>query len=197
MHVHDTKAVILETAARLYADLGYSAVSMRTVASEVGVTAANLYHHFKGKDELIREAIAYVFADKTAALSDLLESAQQPEQKLEAFVHWFVHLLTEDRVFFRLLIRELIDGDAQRLKYLAKTVLEHPFALVRSLARTKLNADEDDFLAAFSLISIVLGHVQLAAMLPHLSGGHPKHLDPDTIADHVLSVLRKGSSGCP
>ncbi|NKB84848.1 helix-turn-helix transcriptional regulator [Ochrobactrum grignonense] len=62
MHPHDTRTVIIETAAGLFADLGYSAVSMRDVASKVGVTPANLYHHFKGKDELIREALAHVRA---------------------------------------------------------------------------------------------------------------------------------------
>lgn len=52
MQVADARTVILETSAELYADLGYSAVSMRDVATKVGVTPANLYHHFRGKDGL-------------------------------------------------------------------------------------------------------------------------------------------------
>jgi AcrR family transcriptional regulator len=48
MQPFDTRTAILDVSARLYADLGYSAVSMRDVAGVVGVTSANLYHHFKG-----------------------------------------------------------------------------------------------------------------------------------------------------
>lgn len=191
MHPHDTRTIILEMAARLYADLGYSAVSMRDVASMVGVTPANLYHHFRGKDELIREALAHVFADKTASLEILLNTDQDADEKLEAFVHWFVHLLTEDRIFFRLLVRELIDGDAERLEYLSKTVLQRPFALVRSLAHTRVRDSDDDFLVAVSIIGVVLGHVQLGAIVQHLPGGRSAHLDPDVIVRHVFAALRE------
>ncbi|NKB84867.1 TetR/AcrR family transcriptional regulator [Brucella grignonensis] len=191
MHPHDTRTVIIETAAGLFADLGYSAVSMRDVASKVGVTPANLYHHFKGKDELIREALAHVFARKTAPLEALLEAAQYQDEKLEVFIRWFTHLLVRDRILFRLLVRELTDGDAERLEYLSKTVFERPFALVRSLASTRARNGEDDFLAAVSIIGVVLGQVQLGALVQHLPDGRSDHLDPDVITRHVFAALRE------
>lgn len=187
----DTRNAILEIAAELYAELGYSAVSMRDVASNVGVTPANLYHHFQGKDELIREAIAYVFTHKTASLEGLLDSGANPDDRLEAFVRWLIHLLAEDRIFFRLLVRELTDGDTERLAYLVTTVLERPFALVRGLARARVGNDEDDFLAAVSIIGLVLGHMQLGAIVAHLPDGRPHHLDPDVISHHVFATLRQ------
>ncbi|GEO86016.1 TetR/AcrR family transcriptional regulator [Allorhizobium sp. NPDC080224] len=191
MQATDTRTAIVEAAARLYADLGYSAVSMRDVASEVGVTPANLYHHFKGKGELIQEALAHVFTHKAASLEALLDTSRDADKRLETFVRWFAHLLVDDRIFFRLLIRELTDGDAGRLEYLSKTVLERPFALVRSLARARIRDGDDDFLAAVSIIGVVLGHVQLGAIVRHLPGGRSDHLDPDVIIRHVLAALRE------
>jgi AcrR family transcriptional regulator len=188
MQAIDTRTAILEAAACLYADLGYSAVSMRDVANEVGVTPANLYHHFKGKDDLIREALAHVFARKTAPLAELLEG--EVGDRLDAFVDFFVTLLTEDRVFFRLLVRELVDADGARLKDLAHSVLEHPFRLVSSLAGPQDSAD-GKFLTAVSIVSIMLGQVQLAALLPYLPGGRSDHADPSVIARHVSAVLHR------
>lgn len=185
----DTRTAIMDAAARLYADLGYSAVSMRDVAGVVGVTPANLYHHFKGKDELIRETLAHVFAHKTAPMADIFEGDSAADDKLEAFVTWFVRLLVEDRVFFRLLVRELLDGDAGRLKDLAHSVLERPFRLVSALASAHA-PEGDQFLVAISIISIMLGHVQLARLLPFLPGGRPEHAAPDVVADHIVAVLR-------
>ncbi len=186
----DTRAAILDIAARLYADLGYSAVSMRGVASEIGVTQANLYHHFKGKDDLIRETLAHVFAQKTAPLAEFLEGESASSERLEAFVGFFVGLLVEDRVFFRLLMRELVDGDGERLKGLARSVLERPFRLVSNLADAQKPEDER-FLTAVSIISIMLGHVQLAALLPYLPGGRPEHAERSVITRHVMAVLRR------
>jgi len=190
MHAVDTRGEILEIAARLYAGLGYSAVSMRDLAGEVGVTQANLYHHFRSKDDLIRETLAHVFAQKTAPMVELLERPGTSSQRLAAFVNWFVRLLVEDRVFFRLLVRELVDGDGARLKALADSVLERPFSLVSSLADPQRPKDER-FLAAISIIGLMLGHVQLAALLPYLPGGRPEQADPSVVARHITTVLRR------
>jgi AcrR family transcriptional regulator len=189
MQVADTRTAILETSAQLYADLGYSAVSMRDVAAEVGVTPANLYHHFTGKDELVREAVAHVFAQKTAPIAELLESQSTDADRLTLFVEYFVRLLTEDRVFFRLLMRELIDGDEKRLDDLARSVLERPFRLVSGLAGQGQSEDWR-LLGTISIISIMVGHALLAPLVPHLPGGRPDHSDASVITAHISAVLR-------
>jgi AcrR family transcriptional regulator len=163
---------------------------MREVAAAVGVTPANIYYHFKGKDELIRETLAHVFVDKTAPMTEILTSDRAADEKLEVFVTWFVRLLVDDRVFFRLLMREFIDGDVERLKDLSHSVLQRPFRLVSALVSEQAPAG-DHFLAAVSMIGLVLGHVQLASLLPYLPGGRPEHADPDVVARHVFAVLRR------
>jgi AcrR family transcriptional regulator len=196
MQAVDTRAAILDGAARLYADLGYSAVSMRDVARATGVTPAALYHHFTGKDELIREAVAHVFASKTAPLAAVLDGQGDGTGRLDAFVDFFVHLLAEDRVFFRLLVRELVDADAERLRDLTQRVFDRPFRLVGSLADPR-GSDDERFLTTVSIISVILGHVQLAALLPHLPGGRRDHAAPSVIAGHVSAVLRRAFHDTP
>lgn len=44
-------------AARLFRAHGYAAVSLRDVARECGVTTGSLYHHFRSKDDLVREVL--------------------------------------------------------------------------------------------------------------------------------------------
>lgn len=43
----------------LFAAKGYSAVSMRDIAEEVGIQAASLYNHFPSKEELWREVLTH------------------------------------------------------------------------------------------------------------------------------------------
>jgi len=87
-------------------------------------------------------------------------------------------------------VRELVDGDGARLKALADSVLERPFGLVSSLVDPQRPKDER-FLAAVSIIGLMLGHVQLAALLPYLPGGRPEQADPSVVAGHITTVLRR------
>ena len=48
-----TKDVIFETSLRLVDEEGLSALTMRRLASELGVEAASLYHHLPNKDALL------------------------------------------------------------------------------------------------------------------------------------------------
>ncbi|MDD4493701.1 MAG: TetR/AcrR family transcriptional regulator [Eubacteriales bacterium] len=47
-----TKELILQTALRLFSEHGYDGVSMRDLASEVGIKAASIYNHFSSKEDV-------------------------------------------------------------------------------------------------------------------------------------------------
>lgn len=49
------KQVIFEAAARLFRDKGYSATSMRDLASEVKLKASSLYNHIQSKEDILRQ----------------------------------------------------------------------------------------------------------------------------------------------
>src|SRR5579875_4020550 len=51
---------LLEHAARLFAEKGYDAASMRDIAEEVAVRPSSLYHHFPSKERILFE-ICYSF----------------------------------------------------------------------------------------------------------------------------------------
>ena len=52
-----TQERILKTAARLFADRGYEATSIRIIATKAGVNQAAINYHFKSKDGLYREVL--------------------------------------------------------------------------------------------------------------------------------------------
>lgn len=185
-----TRETILVTASHLYATRGYEAVSMRDVATAVGVTPANLYYHFRDKKSSIREALAHVFSEKTAPMEALFEETASSQMRLHLFVEWFVRLIFEDPIFSRLLSRELLDGSAERLEYLAKVIFDRPFSLL-----TKTIADysgqEEPALSALSVVSMILGHYQLAGVLPHFSVGRAEYGDPEVLIRHFIKILEQ------
>lgn len=53
----DTRAEILTTARAMFADLGYTATTLRAVARHAGVDPALILHHFGSKEALFRSAM--------------------------------------------------------------------------------------------------------------------------------------------
>ena len=49
-----TRALILETAMRLFQERGYDKTTMRAIAAEAGVSVGNAYHYYEGKEFLIQ-----------------------------------------------------------------------------------------------------------------------------------------------
>lgn len=186
---NSTRTLILATAARLFAAEGYAAVSMRDVAAETSMTPANLYHHFKDKETLIREALVHVFSDRKASFEAVFAKAKTPEEQIETFIDWFVHLLFADEVFAKLLYREVLDGTTERREYIAKTVMEHPFSLVIG-AITQCNDSEDPLMLMVSIAGLATGHFQMAGITPHLPGSRRKHTDPRVISRHIMDMVR-------
>lgn len=58
----ETAERIREAAMRLFARHGYAAVSMREIASEVGVGAAAIYNHFATKQDLLADLMSRHFS---------------------------------------------------------------------------------------------------------------------------------------
>ena len=52
-----TRARLIRIAAEVFAEEGYSAVSMRDIASRSGLSSGAIYGSFKGKTELLAEAV--------------------------------------------------------------------------------------------------------------------------------------------
>jgi len=49
-----TRALIVETALRLFRERGYEATTMRAIAKEAGVSVGNAYYYFGSKEELLQ-----------------------------------------------------------------------------------------------------------------------------------------------
>jgi AcrR family transcriptional regulator len=50
--INNTKEKILDEALQLIIDEGFDKLSMRKIASRLGITAANIYNYYSGKDEI-------------------------------------------------------------------------------------------------------------------------------------------------
>ena len=164
---------------------------MRTLAREVGLTAASLYHHFPDKQTLYIAAISHAFSRKAEILSASLSTQKSPEQRLKDFVFAFCKLIHDDPDFHKLMQREILDGDASRLQLLADQVFVEISASLRSLSK-EINPAFDPHLLAVSIIGLVAYHYQIAPLRQYQAGSKPEHNTPEVVAEHVSTLLLLG-----
>ena len=91
-----TRQQILETARRLFAELGYDATSLQMIADEMGLTKAAVYYHFRAKSELL-DAIMLPGVQRLEALLDDAAAIRGRRARLEFLVSGFVDFQVQNR----------------------------------------------------------------------------------------------------
>ncbi|MEM9581428.1 MAG: TetR/AcrR family transcriptional regulator [Pseudomonadota bacterium] len=99
-HAENTRPRIRAAAERLFAQRGYAAVSMRQIASDVGVQAGALYNYTPDKQALLFDLMDRHMRDLLQAYRALPAGAA-PDRALEMFSRFHVrfHLDRPDAVF--------------------------------------------------------------------------------------------------
>lgn len=86
---------ILTTAAELFGERGYDAVSLEDVADRLDVTKGSLYYYFRGKDELGAAAIETLGNDWTDRLARL-PAEGTPADRLRALLHEHISIAVRE-----------------------------------------------------------------------------------------------------
>jgi AcrR family transcriptional regulator len=81
-----TRAAILASARRRFAEAGYDGAGVREIARGAGVTAMLVNRYFGSKEELFAEVVADIMAQPILLTSDRLASAQGDDGLAEALV---------------------------------------------------------------------------------------------------------------
>jgi AcrR family transcriptional regulator len=81
----------------LFKDKGYSAVTMRDIAQELGIKAASLYNHIKSKQEILRDIIISLADEFTAGMELIHQTSDTNIVKLERIIELHVHITTNNQ----------------------------------------------------------------------------------------------------
>ena len=82
----DKRQAILNTAARLFAGEGYGRASMAQVAIACGISKANIYHYYSGKDALLFDILDSHLSDLRDRVCGLQFSTDDPADQLREIV---------------------------------------------------------------------------------------------------------------
>ena len=115
---NDSRSRILKAAIELFSERGYRSVTMRLLASTVGLNQATLYHHFANKESLYKEALKWAYSDVANRLVALIRGPGTREQRLYRSIMAYCQDLSGSLSVVRLIKREQLAGDRERMEML-------------------------------------------------------------------------------
>ncbi len=99
-----TEAAILEAVRDLLAEGGLPALSMRAVASRVGVSATAIYNYFENKEDLVRRVVTRGFERFAGYLREAIVALPVgSRERLRALGQAYIRFALENREYFRVI----------------------------------------------------------------------------------------------
>ena len=96
-----TRAAVLNSAMKLFAQNGYAHTTTRGIAREAGISTGLMYHYFEGKESLLRAVFDHCMAILSQAFTAAYEQSA-PQDRLANLIHTMFELLVSDEAFWSL-----------------------------------------------------------------------------------------------
>ncbi len=182
--------IATETASRiraesltLFARYGYAAVSMRQIASAVGVMPGALYHHYETKQHLLMALMQGHMHELLVAWQQVDDQAAPATERLSAFVRFHIgyHLSRPDEVFLSYMeLRALEPDNYEALERLRRT---YETCLKEIL-------EQGVHEACFTLDDVHVTAMAILAMLTGINNWFKQsgRLSASIITDHYVSL---------
>jgi AcrR family transcriptional regulator len=155
-----TEAAVREAAVDLIAKYGYEAMSMRQLASQVGVQAAALYRYFPTKEELLFTLMRDHMQELTAAWEAVRPSSADPFRRLSTYVENHIAFHIARRHATHVSNMELRSLSPARLSQILRmrTAYEKELrAILRDGAEMRVFNIDDTGLTSMALIQMLTG----------------------------------------
>jgi AcrR family transcriptional regulator len=185
---HQRQQELYDAAARLFAEQGFHATSMRQLAQTLGLTKSSLYHYIASKEELLFQILDSYISDALVEIENLVaDQTRPPEERLTQFIQFYARFYAGDRPRLVLLVNELDSLPARRRQVLVKKERRYLAVLTGLLAELKESGslkDMPEAVAAFAFFGMV--HYTYKWFRP---GGAAS---PSQLADHFLEIFTRG-----
>ncbi|WCO02181.1 TetR/AcrR family transcriptional regulator [Psychroserpens ponticola] len=96
MKTETRKDEIINTASKLFKEKGYSAVTMRDLATAMGIKAASLYNHINSKQDILKAIIISIAEEFTSGMNTIIHSEVTNIEKLKKIVSLHVYITSHN-----------------------------------------------------------------------------------------------------
>jgi len=190
----ESRAAILEAAAREFAEYGVDGARTDAIAREAHVNKALLYYYFKDKETLYGAVLDDAFSGLKNTVFRVLDSDLPSRQKMLAYVGAYFDFIASNQLYPRLMQREMMrarEGHSQHIDKVIKNYIQPIFLRVSELMRQGIADGEFRSVNPVhfvpSMVAMIVFYFSSAPMMQKIVGFNP--LTPQRIAERRAAVL--------
>lgn len=187
---------LLDAAIACFARAGIAATSLRSIATEAGVTPALLHYYFGDKAQLVQASIDERLLPALAPMRAHVEQARgDPATLVAGYVRGVAAMVAQNPWVPSLWVREVLcEGGALREVLFSRLIPQLPQMLAQRFATAQaageLNPGLDPRLLVVSLVGLTLFPAAGAPIWRRLFAADD--LDADALVGHTLALLDRG-----
>lgn len=185
---------LLKVAVEVFNERGYDGTSMEHLSQAAGISKSSIYHHVRGKEELLRRAISRALDGLFGILGERGAREGRAVDRLEYVTRRTVEVLLDELPYVTLLLRVRGNTDTEQWAMARRREFDQRVAelLRQAAADGDLRADVDARLATRLLFGMINSIVEWYRPQP-VSGG-PGAFEDGTAGGNGLSAAG-GSAG--
>lgn len=183
----DRKTEIINCAAKLFKEKGYSAVTMRDIAQSLDIKAASLYNHIKSKQEILVLIVIEIAEEFTHTINKIVLSDIPTIQKLEKVIQLHIDITIRNPDALACLNNDWMHLTDEELNYFIKMRedYEENFRnIIKSGIKSKEIKNQNLEIIVFSILSTL--------RTLYLWYGKNKGFTKSALRDNMSEVLLKG-----
>jgi TetR/AcrR family transcriptional regulator len=190
----ESRAAILQAAAREFAEHGIAGARTDAIAREARVNKALLYYYFKDKETLYGAVLDDAFSGLKTTVFRVLDSSLPPREKIMAYAGAYFDFVASSQTYPRLMQREMMrakEGASPHVERITRNYFQPIFEKLKELL--KKGIAEGDFRPVDpvhfipSMISIIVFYFSGSPVMRKLFGFNP--FTPERIAERRAAVL--------
>lgn len=185
------KKQILNGAARLFRKRGFTATSMRDIASELQIEAPSLYNHIKGKQEILQILLLELARSFTSGMEVIRNSTLTYEEQLERLIRLHVELTIKHPNGMALLTSDWVHLEEPAFNQYTSMRDEYELAFRNILIEAFKNDRKEPVnvdLALFSILSTLRWLYTWVLKKPEIN---PIELEKEMIENLLSGIFRK------
>lgn len=183
-----TPETLLAVAVEVFNERGYDGTSMEHLSQAAGISKSSIYHHVRGKEELLRRAVGRAVDGLFGILAEPGASRGRAVDRLEYVTRRTVDVLLAELPYVTLLLRVRGNTDTERWAMERRREFDHQVAglLKAAGAEGDLRTDVDPRLAT----RLLFGMINSIVEWHRPQAGGPA--DGEQVADAVVHMAFDG-----
>jgi len=156
--IMDKREQIINVATKLFAERGYENTPLSAVCEAANVSKGLIFHHFKSKNDLLRE----IFSNTTKLIVAINQSnnpSLSPKKRLQELIESFFNQLESDKLFFQLNLNVMLQPSTREMlndliKERSSIILDSTKALFSEIDSKNAEASSYMFIAELDGIAL-------------------------------------------